>query len=104
MNSKAIVLIALAIALLTIFVAPFRYVGHTGIVDQRPVSGTIHRALWDQPKQLDIEFLPVGAEGQDEPVFITASELDSAQLGLWWFGIALACVAVFFLTRRKEIR
>ena len=99
MNPKVVVMIALGLIVITTFVAPYRFAGHTSIVDPQPVSGTLHRAVWNAPKRLDIEFMRVRSGGENEIVFVNESELDSGQLALWWFGIALLAGGALFLTR-----
>jgi hypothetical protein len=63
MNPKTVVLIAIGFGLITLSIAPYHFVGHFNIVDPQRVSGTIHRPVWDPPKRMDIEYLPVGVAG-----------------------------------------
>lgn len=101
--SKAIILAALAIMAATLLFAPYDFVGHVGIVDSERVSGTTYRRVgWKLDQPVHLEYMPTDQHPDDQSVFVRAAELDTAQLGLWWFGLALITGAVLLLTKKQS--
>lgn len=93
MKSKAIVWTALGLLAISTLVAPYKFEGHIGIVYPVRAGGTIHRPIWGgAPKAGALEVLPTDPNGDTEMVFLSNVALDSTQLGLWWFGIALCAM------------
>jgi len=78
----------------SLLVAPFKYVGHLGTInDSRPTSGTLFRPIFTPPKRLEIVF-PAGVL-----TWVDHAELNTGALGLIWAGIIVGAVGIGALAR-----
>lgn len=99
---KGTIIIGLLAVLSTLFFAPLRIEGTTGIGEaSRYASATVHKGVWEPPMARSIEMVSMDGRGQDV-FFVSSAQVDAAQLGLWWFGILIVTAAAVLLKQKTK--
>jgi hypothetical protein len=91
-TQRRVVLGAWLLGLLSFLFVPFRYSGHTGLVEPRPASGIVYRPIFSSPEH-EVLYRVSGL------VVVTRAEVDIGRLAAIWFAIAAITIAAATLAR-----